>query len=88
MTEAYEILGNPDKRALYDDFGHDHEGFETEWEFQQTKSRGQSDFFNGDAIVQKLTNQVCFFPPRLVVSIIINIYRIGTSEFVVKDIGL
>ncbi len=26
LAEAYEILGNADKRAIFDDFGRDHQG--------------------------------------------------------------
>ena len=59
IAEAYGILGNPDKRALYDDFGHDHAGFESSWEYDQSRTKASSDFYNGDNMIHKLTEAVC-----------------------------
>ena len=73
VAAAYEIVGDPDKRAIFDDFGHDHkafamhacmpatdglQGFETHWEFEQTRSKGSSDFYNEYRLVHKLTTEV------------------------------
>ena len=55
---AYEILGSPDKRAAFDDFGDldavggggaGAEAFETEWEFEQfgRQGAGAAVFYQG-----------------------------------------
>ena len=57
INAAYEILGDPDKRAIYDDFGHDHQGFEAHWQYENANIRQSSDFYNGDSLIHKLTDQ-------------------------------
>lgn len=57
INAAFEILGDPDKRAIYDDFGHDHKGFDHHWQFEQSKAQGSSDFYNGHNMIHKLNHE-------------------------------
>lgn len=57
INMAYEVLGDPDKRAIYDDLGSGNDqGFETLWEFQQSKRKSTKDFYVGDRLIQGLTD--------------------------------
>ena len=56
INAAYEILGDPDKRALYDDFGTENQqGFDTMYEFMQSKRQSTKDFYVGDKLVHGLS---------------------------------
>jgi DnaJ-class molecular chaperone len=40
ISAAYAILGDPDKRSTYDDFGDANmEGFGSYWEYQQSQTK-------------------------------------------------
>eukprot|EP01127_Copromyxa_protea_P024045 TRINITY_DN9295_c0_g1_i1.p1 TRINITY_DN9295_c0_g1~~TRINITY_DN9295_c0_g1_i1.p1 ORF type:complete len:419 (-),score=80.19 TRINITY_DN9295_c0_g1_i1:33-1289(-) len=61
INQAYDILGNPDKRAVYDDFGGSntgHTGFYSYWEFQQSNTNADKDFYSGDAYITRLTGEL------------------------------
>ena len=51
IAAAYEVLGEPDARAMYDDFGGGNdEGFETYWEYKQAmkgKKKAEKNFYDG-----------------------------------------
>ncbi len=59
IGEAYEILGDEDKRMLYDEYGG--REFTNQWEFQQAQRRGDVDaksgFYKSSDIVRTLSNQ-------------------------------
>ena len=62
---AYELLGTPDKRAAFDDFGDLNAGdgkagaeaFETEWEFEKfgRAESGHAVFYAGHSLITTLT---------------------------------
>lgn len=58
---SYEILGDPDKRAAFDDFGTadvDTGGFASYWEFQQSGNTATRDFYTGQSYVTNLTPEL------------------------------
>jgi thioredoxin-like negative regulator of GroEL len=60
-TAAYEVLIDPDQRAIYDDFGEAR--FQSEWQYKEAQRSGkvsktaQRDFYAGSEDVQTLTMQ-------------------------------
>lgn len=59
IVAAHEILGNPDKRAAFDDFGSGTaDGFQTQWEWQQSGQKGDSDFYTGHPLITMLTEKL------------------------------
>jgi len=61
INAAYEIIGNPDKRGVYDDFGTTktgHTGFNTYWEFVNSNMKSENDFYIGDSMITRLTQSL------------------------------
>eukprot|EP00040_Diaphanoeca_grandis_P016280 m.83935 g.83935 ORF g.83935 m.83935 type:complete len:577 (-) comp25688_c0_seq1:44-1774(-) len=57
INAAYDILGDPDKRAAFDDFGTDNEGgFDNYWQYQNSNRKSTKDFYVGDQLVHRLTD--------------------------------
>ena len=59
IGDAFETLGDPDKRVIYDEYGG--QEFTTQWEFQQAQRRGsvnpKSGFYKASDIVKTVTTQ-------------------------------
>lgn len=58
LSCTYRFEGNPDKRAVFDDFGRSssgHTGFYSYWEFQQSNTQSDNDFYIGDPFITRLT---------------------------------
>ena len=59
IGEAYEVLGDEDKRMLYDEYGG--REFTNQWEFQQAQRRGDVDaksgFYKSSDIVRTISSQ-------------------------------
>ena len=61
IAAAWERIGTPDARAVYDDFGENSEGFDTYAEFKEhqakhgTAGKTSSDFYQGEEFVTRLT---------------------------------
>lgn len=67
IVAAYEVLGDPEKRAAYDNMGgQDQAQFNTFWEWEQYGKGEQSahDFYNGNKLISKLTEKL--WPRRVV----------------------
>ncbi|EKX40209.1 hypothetical protein GUITHDRAFT_113690 [Guillardia theta CCMP2712] len=66
VVAAYEILGDPDKRAAFDDLGgQDQAQFNTFWEWEMYGKKGSSnDFYNGETLISKLTESL--WPRRVI----------------------
>eukprot|EP00906_Rhabdomonas_costata_P037225 RCo052339 len=49
ISGAYEIIGDPDRRAVYDDFGgkDQMQGFHSQWEYAQANRPATRDFYTG-----------------------------------------
>jgi len=61
VNSAYDIIGNPDKRALYDDFGKSKDGrggFNSYWEFAQSNTKSSNDFYVGDSMITRLSSEL------------------------------
>ena len=59
LAAAYEILGSPDKRAAFDDFGGDNnEAFDTFAQYvehmEATGQKSDTDFYSGDPLISTL----------------------------------
>ena len=66
LVKAYEVIGNPDKRAAFDDFGgHSKEegGFNTFWEYEQSGEKDERNFYTGHPFITQLTKR--FWDRRL-----------------------
>jgi curved DNA-binding protein CbpA len=53
--------GNPDKRAVFDDFGKSstgRTGFNSYWEFVQSNTKSENDFYVGDPLITRLTEKL------------------------------
>ena len=59
IGDAYETLGDPDKRVIYDEYGG--QEFTSQWEFQMAQKKGtinpKSGFYKASDIVKTVTNQ-------------------------------
>mmetsp|Transcript_15762 Transcript_15762/g.23152 ORF Transcript_15762/g.23152 Transcript_15762/m.23152 type:complete len:667 (+) Transcript_15762:33-2033(+) len=67
LVAAYEVLGDPEKRAAYDNMGgQDQAQFNTFWEWEQYGKGENSahDFYNGNKLISKLTEKL--WPRRVV----------------------
>lgn len=67
IVKAYELLGDPDKRAAFDDFGstggaadgnEGTQGFQTFWEYEQSNQKFAGDFYNGHNLITNLREAV------------------------------
>jgi hypothetical protein len=60
-SSSLNLLGNPDKRSVFDDFGGSntgHTGFYSYWEYQQSNTQADSDFYIGDPYITRLTAEL------------------------------
>ena len=59
IGDAYETLGDPDKRVIYDEYGG--QEFTSQWEFQMAQRSGtinpKSGFYKASDIVKTINNQ-------------------------------
>ena len=59
VTEAFDVLGDPDKRAAYDDFGKDDmAGWDDHWSYAQSGNKVSKDFYVNDKLITRLTSKI------------------------------
>lgn len=57
VNAAYEIIGDPDQRAVYDDFGSDFgEGFYHADEYLRSRAKVTKDFYVNDNLITRFTD--------------------------------
>ena len=60
VTAAYSVLGDPDKRAEFDNFGEETQGFHTRQQWEKKRKGGNAgDFHSGSRVILQLNNE-CF----------------------------
>ena len=61
IVAAYEVIGNPDKRAAFDDYGStdkDDGGFNTFWEYEQSGEKDTRDFYSHHPLITQLNEKL------------------------------
>lgn len=61
LVVAFEIIGNPDKRAAFDDFGghaDDNGGFASFYEYAQSGTKDERDFYSHHPLITNLTPEL------------------------------
>ncbi len=61
IVSAYEVIGTPEKRAAFDDYGSaDQEdgGFQTFWEYQQSGEKDTRDFYSNNQFITLLNEKL------------------------------
>ena len=53
---AYEAVGTPDKRAMFDDFGTNTGGFDSFYEYQRSGAKASQDLYQQEQYVTRLTD--------------------------------
>lgn len=56
ISVAYEKIGTPDARAMYDDFGEHPGGFDTYADFMASGKKASNDLYQGEQYVTRLTD--------------------------------
>ena len=58
VAAAYEILGSPEKRAVFDDVGDAQEAFNTRDEYERSHKQFSSNFYQGDPLITPLSEKL------------------------------